>query len=489
MIVTHLNSYVLHVVPANGGGVDRYVRDICASRSHDAILHVADTQYVFELPFANILIPVDRGNDDAWLDLIGTPMLVHAHSTLPLVSDTVFAICAAKAIEYVLTLHDILFDAHTSGTLRAATRIVPSLFIRDRLLEANPNVGDTLVIANGVDCAPPSAAHTKIDANINGVFELAVVGALGEHKGLSFLKEVIEYLPPQVRVVLIGYAEDALTPGWMVPERLWVHGVFQTKDLAEILDRYGVRFVLFPNRQPESFSYTLSDVWCAQRPALVPDVGALGERMRRVERGAAYAADSSAKTVAEMLAARLIGDEPLSAQLPYAPESSVASMCQQLTAVYAQHATKILSSSTAQIASVKYVGAARHLNGQFFRAELMRLTGDLMFANQQLEEASRTQMDLTHQAMRREEWVTKLEGDVASIQAGTVRLTVQWQADVEQLTQDAQKLMQDVQKLTRDVDDTLAQAHRFERALAVLPRPLRRWVLSRADRTQPVSRS
>ena len=41
-------SRVLHLVPPNGGGVDRFVRDLCAHRPADWILHVSDDQCVVE---------------------------------------------------------------------------------------------------------------------------------------------------------------------------------------------------------------------------------------------------------------------------------------------------------------------------------------------------------------------------------------------------------------------------------------------------------
>jgi hypothetical protein len=38
--------------------------------------------------------------------------------------------------------------------------------------------------------------------------------------------------------------------------------------------------VLFPSAGPESFSYTLTEAWATGRPALVPPIGALAERVR-----------------------------------------------------------------------------------------------------------------------------------------------------------------------------------------------------------------
>ena len=49
---------VLHLVPPNGGGVDRFVRDLCAHRPADWLLHVSDEQCVVEAPEHALLVPV-----------------------------------------------------------------------------------------------------------------------------------------------------------------------------------------------------------------------------------------------------------------------------------------------------------------------------------------------------------------------------------------------------------------------------------------------
>src|SRR4029450_10772978 len=50
-------------------------------------------------------------------------------------------------------------------------------------------------------------------------------------------------------------------------------------EIAALLDHYRVRLVLYPSVGPETFSYTLSEAWAAGRPALVPPIGALAERV------------------------------------------------------------------------------------------------------------------------------------------------------------------------------------------------------------------
>jgi tetratricopeptide (TPR) repeat protein len=60
---------------------------------------------------------------------------------------------------------------------------------------------------------------------------------------------------------------------------LTIHGPYRASELGDLLDRYGVQVVLFPSAAPESFSYTLSEAWALERPAVVPPFGALAERV------------------------------------------------------------------------------------------------------------------------------------------------------------------------------------------------------------------
>jgi len=58
-----------------------------------------------------------------------------------------------------------------------------------------------------------------------------------------------------------------------------VHGRYDPRDLPDLLSHYRVSLVLYPSAGPETFSYTLSEAWAAGRPALVPPIGALPERV------------------------------------------------------------------------------------------------------------------------------------------------------------------------------------------------------------------
>jgi glycosyltransferase involved in cell wall biosynthesis len=114
---------------------------------------------------------------------------------------------------------------------------------------------------------------------------IAVVGAVGPHKGSMLLRSVAAGIAGHdAALVVIGYTDGQLLQGW-VERGLFVHGPYADDDLPAWLAAYRTSLALFPNRIPESFSYTLSETWRAGMPVLVPPIGALAERVRETQAG------------------------------------------------------------------------------------------------------------------------------------------------------------------------------------------------------------
>jgi hypothetical protein len=82
-----------------------------------------------------------------------------------------------------------------------------------------------------------------------------------------------------VRFVVVGYLDRQSTAWQSDDARLTVHGSYDPIDLRTLLDHYCASLVLYPSAGPESFAFTLSEVWSAGRPVLVPPIGALAERV------------------------------------------------------------------------------------------------------------------------------------------------------------------------------------------------------------------
>lgn len=476
---------VLHVMPANGGGVDRYVRDVCAFRPQDPILHVAAEQVVLEIPSDRRFWPISVASIDAAIAAggFGTPVLIHAHSTLKHVRTLVTHLCASLSCCFAITLHDIEFarDATVVGedecferrrfVRDAALRLAPSNYLIQVLAQTIPDVS-CIRIEHGVDVAQPGAYAAPRFGSL--CCDVAVIGAMGTHKGLQRLQDVVA-AAPEIRVVLVGYADGQLNRGWLNgAERIWVHGAFEPTELPMLVQRYGCRVAFFPNIQPEGFGYALSDAWGADLPALVPDVGALAERVLESRAGWLFPDNATTSDIASRLEYAVAHAEVMSGACVAARDAipSRATMVSELNEEYALlgelNITDEGGRRAAPVAGALDMLCAKHLDGAFFRSELRRLEGDLVFQQQQATRAEAELREALELAKAREEWANTLTTQLAEIQSARA------------LENAAHREYE--QKLVTDVASTLQEAHRLHRALDALPRVVRRWAMQRADR-------
>jgi GT2 family glycosyltransferase/glycosyltransferase involved in cell wall biosynthesis len=136
-----------------------------------------------------------------------------------------------------------------------------------------------------VDSKPPMAIVLPPD----DILSIAVVGAIGPDKGarrVERLAALARERGERLRFVVIGYLDVQHEPWQSADAVLTVHGRYDPRDLPALLAHYRVALVAYPSAGPESFSFTLSEVWAAGRPAIVPPIGALAERV--AESGAGW---------------------------------------------------------------------------------------------------------------------------------------------------------------------------------------------------------
>lgn len=376
---------VIHLVPPNGGGVDRFVRDLVAHRALDWIVHVSESQAVVELP-GGPFVPLARGALDelAAAGALGCPAALHAHAATPQVRELAEALHAVTGAPCVLTLHDIGFDDAAAGAAehaerlrfaRAATvRTAPSRYIVERAQAALGAGAPCRRVENGVDA--PAPVERDMPGAPPGPVDVAVIGALGEHKGLVALLETAALLPPGLRVVIVGYTAQQLMPGWALPQRVWMHGVFELPALPALVRHYGARLAFFPPGMPESYCYALSDAWLAGLPALVPDHGALGERVRRHGGGAVYDPALPPAPLAQRIAAQLAVADPDAARRAAATLCPVRTMVAAMNGIYDEVGSEEVRADEARLRAQ----AQTHLDTRFFRKELLRLQGELQAA-------------------------------------------------------------------------------------------------------------
>jgi glycosyltransferase involved in cell wall biosynthesis len=113
---------------------------------------------------------------------------------------------------------------------------------------------------------------------------LGFVGAMWRHKGSALVQSICSYMAharPEVALTLVGEWMDGAPP-----PNLTVTGRYQPDELQAILDDLDIDAVVFPSVCPETFSFTLSEVFAMRIPCVGLDIGAQGTRLRAYERGA-----------------------------------------------------------------------------------------------------------------------------------------------------------------------------------------------------------
>lgn len=475
---------VLHITAAAGGGADRYIRDLAANtpRRH-YVLHVSSGTIVVEdigagrfMPLYNLSVAgADVDPLRHWLELSGIGIL-HMHGVDDACRAHLDALLRARAMPYVVTLHDLqfvnrrAFDSdgmpepeadwivEIGPTLeRAATVIAPSAFILDVALACAAGIRAT-VIPPGLRAGSPGAIpDTPPDfAARTPKHVVAIAGAVGPHKGSGLLASLATALKDSdIGIVVIGYTDTQATRGWLAPGVVYVHGAYEDGTLAAWLAAYRVETVLFPNRLPESFSYTLSEVWAAGVPVIVPDQGALAERLKKDGGGwllpAGFDGDeaaallvwlSSAEGAAEHARVKSRITRGDARRIP-----TLEAMSRDVDALYARFGLPPPDSADPGAASDALTQLlATNLDGFAFRKELVKLTSELTEARQ---------------------WSEKLERDASA-----------WAA----------KLEADITELKREIERLGAQNRVLadhSAALDLLPQGIRKYLLRRALRARP----
>ena len=175
-------------------------------------------------------------------------------------------------------------ERHRGLVGNAAFRIAPSRWaaaMSERYFPGAP----VDVVPHGVDLdrrGRSPGARSVLLLPPDDVPTVAVLGAIGPDKGARRLERLVEIARERnanVRFVLIGYMDFQHGPYQSEDALFSVHGHYETRDLPELLAHYRVALVLYPSAGPETFSFTLTEAWAEGRPALVPPIGALAERV------------------------------------------------------------------------------------------------------------------------------------------------------------------------------------------------------------------
>jgi GT2 family glycosyltransferase/glycosyltransferase involved in cell wall biosynthesis len=335
-VLTGAAHGILHVLHGHGGGTEYHVRALIAASStafrHYLLIAVGDDWRLEEHVDGEVTgYDFRRAADESWGDFLGGLAarfgvdLIHLHN-ISGCREALLTALAALRIPYGYSVHDLNFacptitflaaDGHychavtdvavCSGCLaaqhefagvdigawraghralleRAAFVIAPSQWAARMLWRYFPEPAVAIVAHGSGEGLPrEDAVYTRLDLPDDGVPTVAVIGAIGPDKGSRRLERLVELTRQRgvrVRWVLIGYLDRGREQMQSEDAVFTQHGPFDSREIGALLEHYRVRLVAYPSVGPETFSFTLSEAWAAGIPAIVPPIGALGERV------------------------------------------------------------------------------------------------------------------------------------------------------------------------------------------------------------------
>ena len=172
-------------------------------------------------------------------------------------------------------------DQHRPLLDGAECVVAPSRFVGEILSRYWPDLEVTY--APHVYAPPLLTDSPPVEPDAEGRYAVGVVGALGREKGGEMLEQLADLADRRslpLRFVMLGDTFRLGGPQWLYGGHLFVHGSYRRDALPGLLRQHRVMLAAFPAVGPETFSFTLSEVWACGLPVLVPDFGALAERVR-----------------------------------------------------------------------------------------------------------------------------------------------------------------------------------------------------------------
>lgn len=335
-----LKPVVLHVTHSWGGGLGRWMRDLCAADSerHHLVLRslgdwsafgyrlalyggagpgVALREWMLDFPirsvaaahchYRRILAEIRR---DFEVDLVvvsslighsldaldsGLPTLVALHDFFPF--------CPALSIHFGEVCgrcdgarlaacfagnplnrffadseprHWLDIRARYAALLRAPgiCLVAPSAAVLDHLRRLLPEVAavPATVIANGSEPLPRLPAPPA-----GGRLRLLVLGSLAPQKGAGILRAALAELTGFAELFLLGCGDEGREFEGLAGVR--VQRSYQLEELPGLLADIRPHLGLLLSIVPETFSYTLSELWALGVPPVATRVGAFAERI------------------------------------------------------------------------------------------------------------------------------------------------------------------------------------------------------------------
>ncbi|HYC35172.1 MAG TPA: glycosyltransferase [Usitatibacter sp.] len=171
-----------------------------------------------------------------------------------------------------------LRDAYVATLVnRRIEMVVPTASVAQTLARLEPRLATypMRVIGHGIDFAVDKLSLAKVESG--KPLRLVVLGRMAQNKGEALLREAAPGLRGIAEVTLVGcgpHAPEWARPlGWKTIER------YGPEELPAILGKIAPHAAVLASIVPETFSYTLSELWALGIPPLATALGSFGERI------------------------------------------------------------------------------------------------------------------------------------------------------------------------------------------------------------------
>lgn len=115
-------------------------------------------------------------------------------------------------------------------------------------------------------------------------FNIAFIGGISEIKGLSYLRGLKEKVRgTNIVIHLFGMTRDSMVN--VSSKNFVYHGQYVREELLKRLRESDVKLICLFSICAETFSYTLSESLLAGIPVITLDIGAIAERVRKIDAG------------------------------------------------------------------------------------------------------------------------------------------------------------------------------------------------------------
>lgn len=164
----------------------------------------------------------------------------------------------------------------------------PSFSASEILSSHYPDIKSKIVvIEHGIDKKMVDNRKTEEDVNSSAAhinFHIGYIGGLSFVKGKDIFYKLAcsRELKNRVNWSIFGISDTHDKIGFYSEYNVTIHGPYEDfYDLKNRVEKENINLMLFPAIWPETFSYTLSEVWALGIPVIVSGLGALKDRVNK----------------------------------------------------------------------------------------------------------------------------------------------------------------------------------------------------------------